>query len=174
MVEIAAIMFVFLTCGHQRKTFVLLFSRVRFYKVFILLLLDRLLVGAINLHKWSAFPHADSFSLYFKLFHKAKLSSQPRKKDALVKEVTLYYYNRQKFFRLVGLACASQFVFWAWMAYFQLSRVQFADLLNLESKKSQEKILDVSSKRGVSWKVVRFMEVRSQIFANSMQMCYCI
>lgn len=48
------------------------------------------------------------------------------------------------------------------MAYFQLSRVQFADLLNLESKKSQEKILDVSSKAGVSWKVVRFVEVSSQ------------
>ena len=114
-------------------------------------------------------PQADSFSLYFKLLHKAKLSSHPRKKDTPVKEVTLYYYNRQKFFRLVGLACASQFVFWAWMAYFQLSRVQFADLLNLESKKSQEKILDVSSKPGVSWKVVRFVEVSSQIFANSMQ-----
>lgn len=69
----------------------------------------------------------------------------------------------------MGLACASQFVFWAWMAYFQLSRVQFADLLNVESKKSQEKILDVSSKPGVSWKVVRFVEVSSQIFANSMQ-----
>ena len=55
------------------------------------------------------------------------------------------------------------------MAYFQLSRVQFADLLNVESKKSQEKILDVSSKPGVSWKVVRFVEVSSQIFANSMQ-----
>ena len=55
------------------------------------------------------------------------------------------------------------------MAYFQLSRVQFADLLNLESKKSQEKILDVSSKPGVSWKVVRFVEVSSQSFANSMQ-----
>ena len=166
-------MFVFSTCGHQRKTFVLLFSRVRFYKVFILLLLlDRLLVGAINLQKWSAFPHADSFSLYFKLFHKAKLSSHPRKKDALVREVTLYYYNRQKFFRLVGLACASQFVFWAWMAYFQLSRVQFADLLNLESKKSQEKILDVSSKPGVSWKVVRFVEVSSQIF-QVLIVCRC-
>ena len=44
-------MFVFSTCGHQRKTFVLLFSRLRFYKVFILLLLERLLVhvGGINI-----------------------------------------------------------------------------------------------------------------------------
>lgn len=125
-------MFAFSTCGHQRKTFLLLFSRVRFYK----------------------------------LLHKAKLSSHPRKKDTPVKEVTLYYYNRQKFFRLVGLACASQFVFWAWMAYFQLSRVQFADLLNLESKKSQEKILDVSSKQGISWKVVRFVEERPVLLAS--------
>lgn len=123
----------------------------------------------LMLQKWSAFPEVDSFSLYFKLLHKAKLSSHPRNKETPVKEVTLYYYDRQKFFRLVGLACASQFVFWAWMAYFQLSRVQFAYLLNLESKKSQEKILDVSSKPGVSWKVVRFVEVSSQIFANSMQ-----
>ena len=44
-------MFAFSTCGHQRKTFVLLFSRVRFYKVFIQLLLETLLVhvGAINI-----------------------------------------------------------------------------------------------------------------------------
>lgn len=82
-----------------------------------------------------------------------------------MKDVTLYYYNRQKFFRLVGLACASQFVFWAWMAYFQLSRVQFADLLNLESEKSQGKILDVSSKPGYTWKIVRFVEERPVLLA---------
>ena len=80
-----------------------------------------------------------------------------------MRDITLYYYNRQRFFRLVGLACASQFVFWSWMAYFQLSKLHFADLLNRESKKTQEKILDVSSKPGVSWKIVRFLEVREPI-----------
>ena len=76
-----------------------------------------------------------------------------------MKDVTLYYYNRQKFFRLVGLACASQFVFWSWMAYFQLSKLHFADLLNLESRRTQRKILDVSSKPGMSWRILRFLEV---------------
>lgn len=76
-----------------------------------------------------------------------------------MKDVTLYYYNRQKFFRLVGLACTSQFVFWSWMAYFQLSKLHFADLLNLESRRTQGKILDVSSKPGMSWKILRFLEV---------------
>jgi len=97
---------------------------------------------------------------------KAGLSSHVKKTDTAVKDVTLYYCNRQKFFRLVGLACASQFVFWAWMAYFQLSRVQFADLLNLESKKTQEKILDVSSKPGITWKMVRFVEVSKKYFVT--------
>jgi len=102
---------------------------------------------------------------YLKCLKKAGLSSHVKKTDTAVKDVTLYYCNRQKFFRLVGLACASQFVFWAWMAYFQLSRVQFADLLNLESKKTQEKILDVSSKPGITWKMVRFVEERPLMLA---------
>ena len=49
------------------------------------------------------------------------------------------------------------------MAYFQLSKLHFADLLNRESKKTQQKILDVSSKPGISWKIVRFLEVRELV-----------
>ncbi|KAL9989084.1 hypothetical protein ACROYT_G003593 [Oculina patagonica] len=97
---------------------------------------------------------------------KSRLSSYTKKKEPAWKDVTLYYYNRQKFFRLVGLACASQFIFWAWMVYFQLSRMKLADLLNLESKRSQGKILDVSSNPGVSWKIVRFVEERPVMLAS--------
>ena len=49
------------------------------------------------------------------------------------------------------------------MAYFQLSKLHFADLLNRESRKTQQKILDVSSKPGISWKIVRFLEVRELV-----------
>ena len=92
-----------------------------------------------------------------------RLSSRAEGKKTAARDVTLYYYNRQRFFRLVGLACASQFVFWSWMAYFQLSKLHFADLLNRESRKTQQKILDVSSKPGISWKIVRFLEVRKLV-----------
>lgn len=101
----------------------------------------------------------------FKCSRIARLSSKTKKKETAVRDITLYYYNRQRFFRLVGLACASQFVFWSWMAYFQLSKLHFADLLNRESKKTQEKILDVSSKPGVSWKIVRFLEEQPLLLA---------
>lgn len=86
----------------------------------------------------------------FKCFKQTRLSSFSKIKEPVWKDVTLYYYNRQKFFRLVGLACASQFIFWGWMAYF---------LISLKRDKSQEKILDVSSSSnlGVSWKIVRFV-----------------
>lgn len=86
----------------------------------------------------------------FKCFKQTRLSSFSKIKEPVWKDVTLYYYNRQKFFRLVGLACTSQFIFWGWMAYF---------LISLKRDKSQEKILDVSSSSnlGVSWKIVRFV-----------------
>lgn len=86
----------------------------------------------------------------FKCFKQTRLSSFSKIKEPVWKDVTLYYYNRQKFFRLVGLACASQFIFWGWMAYF---------LISLKRDKSQEKILDVSSSSnlGASWKIVRFV-----------------
>lgn len=98
-------------------------------------------------------------------FRKARLSSHTKKTETAVKDVTLYYYNRQKFFRLIGLACASQFVFWSWMAYFQFSKLHFVDLMNRESKKTQEKILDVSSKPGVMWKIVRYIEDQPLVLA---------
>ena len=88
-----------------------------------------------------------------------RLSSYAKKKETDIKDVTLYYYNRQKFFRLVGFACASQFIFWSWMAYFNLSQVKLADLVNLKRNRSQDEILDVTSKSKGSWKIVRFMEV---------------
>ncbi|XP_074607170.1 transmembrane protein 223-like [Acropora palmata] len=94
-----------------------------------------------------------------------RLSSRAEGKKTAARDVTLYYYNRQRFFRLVGLACASQFVFWSWMAYFQLSKLNFADLLNRESRKTQQKILDVSSKPGISWKIVRFLEEQPLLLA---------
>lgn len=81
------------------------------------------------------------------------LSSYAKNKEPAWKDVTLYYYNRQKFFRLVGLACASQFIFWGWMAYI---------LISLKQERSQKKILDVSSSSlnpGVSWKIARFVMV---------------
>lgn len=86
----------------------------------------------------------------FKCFKQTRLSSFSKIKEPVWKDVTLYYYNRQKFFRLVGLACASQFIFWGWMAYF---------LISLKRDKGQEKILDVSSSSnlGASWKIVRFV-----------------
>lgn len=99
------------------------------------------------------------FGSHLQCLKNVKFSSYTKKKEPAVKDVTLYYYNRQRFFRLVGLACASQFIFWAWMAYFQLSRIKLADVLNLDSKRSQGEILDVSSNPEVSWKIVRFVEV---------------
>ena len=85
-------------------------------------------------------------------FKQTRLSSFSKIKEPAWKDVTLYYYNRQKFFRLVGLACASQFIFWGWMAYF---------LISLKRDRSQGKILDVSSSSnlGTSWKIVRFVMV---------------
>ena len=84
-----------------------------------------------------------------------------KNKQPLVKDVTLYYHDRRKFFRLVGLACASQFVFWAWMAYCQISRIKLSDLRDLGNKKGRGDILDVSSRSGISWKIFRFIEVGS-------------
>ncbi|XP_020603614.1 transmembrane protein 223-like isoform X3 [Orbicella faveolata] len=89
----------------------------------------------------------------FKCLKKTRLSlsSYAKNKEPAWKDVTLYYYNRQKFFRLVGLACASQFIFWGWMAYI---------LISLKQERSQKKILDVSSSSsnpGVSWKIARFV-----------------
>ena len=85
-------------------------------------------------------------------FKQTRLSSYAKIKESAWKDVTLYYYNRQKFFRLVGLACASQFIFWGWMAYF---------LISLKRERSQEKIFDVSSSSnpGASWKIIRFVMV---------------
>ena len=82
-----------------------------------------------------------------------RLSSCAKKKETDIKDVTLYYYNRQKFFRLVGFACASQFIFWSWMAYFNLSQVKLADLVNLKRNRSQDEILDVTSKSKVHGKL---------------------
>lgn len=90
------------------------------------------------------------FCSHLQCLKKARLSSYTKNKESTWKDVTLYYYNRQKFFRLVGLACATQFIFWSWMAYF---------LISLERKRSQEKILEVPSNPGVSWKIVRFVMV---------------
>lgn len=92
------------------------------------------------------------FGSHLQCFKQTRLSSFSKIKEPVWKDVTLYYYNRQKFFRLVGLACASQFIFWGWMAYF---------LISLKRDKSQEKILDVSSSSnlGASWKIVRFVMV---------------
>ncbi|KAJ7360360.1 hypothetical protein OS493_016992 [Desmophyllum pertusum] len=122
---------------------------------------------------FSIFIHQRKIPLSFlgrirclKYLKKARLSSSAKKKETAWKNVTLYYYNRQKFFCLVGLACTSQFIFWAWMAYFQFSRIKLADLVNLESKRSQGEILDVSSKPGVSWKIFRFIEERPIMLAS--------
>jgi len=96
----------------------------------------------------------------FKCLKKARLSSYTKNREPAWKDVTLYYYNRQKFFRLVGLACASQFIFWGWMAYF---------LISLERRRSQEKVLGVSSSSsnpGASWKIVRFVMDRPVMLAS--------
>ena len=92
------------------------------------------------------------FGSYLQCFKQTRLSSFSKIKEPAWKDVTLYYYNRQKFFRLVGLACASQVIFWGWMAYF---------LISLKRDRSQGKILDVSSSSnlGTSWKIVRFVMV---------------
>jgi len=97
------------------------------------------------------FSLSKPFGSYLQCLKKARLSSYAKNKEPAWKDVTLYYYNRQKFFRLVGLACASQFIFWGWMAYF---------LISLKRERRQEKIPDVSSSNpGVSWKIVRFVMV---------------
>lgn len=99
------------------------------------------------------YRHCSVSCSHLKGFKKARLSSYTKDKEPAWKDVTLYYYNRQKFFRLVGLACASQFIFWGWMAYF---------LISLERKRSQEKMLGESSSSsnpGASWKIVRFVMV---------------
>lgn len=101
-----------------------------------------------------------------KNLREVRLSSYAKKKETDIKDVTLYYYNRQKFFRLVGFACASQFIFWSWMAYFNLSQVKLADLVNLKRNRSQNEILDVTSKSKGSWKIVRFMEDNPALLAG--------
>ena len=99
------------------------------------------------------YRHCSVRCSHLQCLKKASLSSYTKNKEPAWKDVTLYDYNRQKFFRLVGLACASQFIFWGWMAYF---------LISLERRRSQEKVLGVSSSSsnpGASWKIVRFVMV---------------
>lgn len=103
---------------------------------------------------------------YLQNLRKARFSSFAKKKETDVKDVTLYYYNRQKFFRLVGLACASQFIFWSWMAYFNISQVKLVDLVNLERNRNQDEFLDVATRAGGSWKIVRFMQDNPALLAG--------
>lgn len=42
-----------------------------------------------------------------------------RARTTISKDATLYYYDRRKYFRIVGLASCSQSVFWIYLAYFQ-------------------------------------------------------
>ena len=43
-------------------------------------------------------------------------------RTSVSEDVTLYFHDRRSFFRLVGLASASQCVFWLYLAHFQYTK----------------------------------------------------
>lgn len=76
----------------------------------------------------------------------------------IAKDVTLYYHDRRKFFRLVGLASAGQLVFWIYLAYFQYSKRKLFENL---PRKNEDPSLDLSRPRtGYVWKIVSVFESR--------------
>ena len=88
------------------------------------------------------------FDSHLQCLKKARHSSYAKNKYPALEDVTLYYFSQQRFFyrfySMVRITCLSQFIFWGWMACFQIR------------KRSQEKILVVSSSSsnpGVSRKI---------------------
>lgn len=88
----------------------------------VIFLLPRLPIGVLlyMLHYTVGVKVQDILkpSIFFQCFK--SLASSAR--TSVTKDATLYYHDRRRFFRLVGLASAGQFVFWVYLAYFQYSK----------------------------------------------------
>ncbi|KXJ18692.1 transmembrane protein 223 [Exaiptasia diaphana] len=84
-----------------------------------------------------------------------------RARTTISKDATLYYYDRRKFFRLVGLASCSQSVFWIYLAYFQYTtRPQI-----MAGMAEREKMMSSERSESKIWKVVQLIE-QSPVFLS--------
>ncbi|XP_031574038.1 transmembrane protein 223-like, partial [Actinia tenebrosa] len=84
-------------------------------------------------------------------------------RTTVVKDATIFYHDRRKFFRLVGIASSSQFVFWIYLAHFQYTtRPQ---LLAGLAEKEKTKEIDSFKSESKAWKIVAYIE-KSPVFLS--------